>query len=146
MVNKIIFSGYWEKLISAALNAIKIDGPGTDCGTTTYLETIITEDNASMFMYNYVVKPNGELEELTSDTISKYYNKKVKMRCVLFCKSKTGVCHHCAGNFFYRRGSNRIGLACASIPTKIKLVSMKSFHDSTINTVEMDVLKAFSLK
>ena len=138
--------GYWEKLISAALNAIKIDGPGTDCGTDKYLDVVLTPDNASMYMYNYIIKSDGTLEELTSDNVEKYYNKKLKMRCVLFCKSKTGVCHHCAGNFFYRRGSNRIGLACASIPTKIKLTSMKAFHDSTINTVEMDVMKAFSLK
>jgi len=52
----------------------------------------------------------------------------------------------CAGNFFYRRGSENIGLACSQISTKLKLVSMKAFHDSTVNTTEMDVMKAFGLK
>ena len=138
--------GYWEKLVGVALNAIKIDGPGTDCGTDKYLDVLLTPDNASMYMYNYIIKNDGTLEELTTDNIEKYYNKKVKMRSILFCKSKSGVCHHCAGNFFYRRGSDRIGLACASIPTRLKLQSMKSFHNSTVSTVEIDPMKAFNVK
>ena len=95
-------------------------------------------------MYSYIVKSNGQLEELTSENLNAYIGKTVKIRSTMFCKSKTGgVCHHCAGNFFYRRGSRTIGLACASIPTVLKLKSMKSFHDSTINTTEINANKAF---
>lgn len=138
--------GYWEKLIEAALNTVKIDGKGTDCKTDKYLTVTLTDDIINEFMYSYIIKSNGELEELTSDNIDKYRNKKVNIRFAQFCKSKTGLCNCCAGNFFYRRGSDRPGLACATIPTKLKLKSMKSFHDSTINTVEIDPMKAFGFK
>ena len=136
--------GYWEKLIEAALNTVTIDEPGSDCGTDKYIETVLTDDLVDAFMYSYIIKPNGELEELTSDNLDKYRNKKVKFRSTMFCKSKTGgVCHHCAGNFFYRRGNRNIGLACAQISTVIKLKSMKSFHDSTITVAEMNPIRAF---
>ena len=136
--------GYWEKLVTAALNTVVVDEEGSDCGTKHYLEITLTKKNSKMFMYSYIVKSNGQLEELTSENLNAYIGKTVKIRSTMFCKSKTGgVCHHCAGNFFYRRGSRTIGLACASIPTVLKLKSMKSFHDSTINTTEINANKAF---
>lgn len=138
--------GYWEKLISYALGTVKVDGIDTDCGTDKYLEITLTKDLVEPFMYNYIIKPNGELDELTSRNIDTYVNKKVKFRSSLFCKSTTGVCHHCAGNFFYRRGSNVAGLACPQIATVLKLKSMKAFHDSTISMTEIDPMKAFGIK
>ncbi len=139
--------GYWEKLIVAALSTVVVDEPGSDCGTDKYIETILTDDIIDAFMYSYIIKPNGELEELTSDNIDKYKNKKVKVRSTLFCKNKNGkVCHHCAGNFFYRRGNKNIGLAASQIATRLKLTSMKAFHNSTVTTAEIQPLKAFRLK
>lgn len=141
--------GHWEKLIWAALNTVVLAGKGTDCKSKKYIETVLTDDLVGAFMYNYIIKPDGSLEELTSDNLDKYLNKKIKVRSTLFCKelAKTGhVCNACAGNFFYRRGSENIGLACSQISTKLKLKSMKAFHDSTVNTSEMDVMRAFGLK
>ena len=141
--------GYWEKLIEAAENTVTLAGKGTDCKSDKYIETVLTPDIESSFMYSYIIKPNGELEELTSENVDKYRNKKIKVRSTLFCKeyAKTGkICNACAGNFFYRRGSENIGLACSQIATKLKLVSMKAFHDSTVNTSEIDAMKAFGFK
>lgn len=138
--------GYWEKLFGAAYQAVNLDPEGSDCKTKEYIEVTITPKNLSMFMYNYIIKNNGELEELNLDTKDKYMNKKVKMRFATHCKSKTGICNKCAGNFFYRRGSKTIGLATVQVPSKLKLVSMKSFHDSTIKTTTIDPMKAFGLK
>ena len=141
--------GYWEKLIEAAENTVVLAGKGTDCKSDKYIETVLTDDLVGSFMYSYVLKSDGKLEELNSETVDKYKNKKIRVRSTLFCKeyAKTGhVCNMCAGNFFYRRGSENIGLACSQISTKLKLVSMKAFHDSTVNTTEMDVMKAFGLK
>jgi hypothetical protein len=135
--------GYWEKLCTRATNTIMIDPPGSDCGTTKYIEVEITKKNIPTFIYNYIIKSNGQLEELTSENINNYIGKKVKMRYAGLCKSKTGICHHCAGNFFYRRGSNKIGLAVAQIPDRLKLISMKQFHDSTVKTTKIDASKAF---
>ena len=138
--------GYWEKLIVAALSSVTIDEPDSDCGTNKYIETVLTDDLIDAFIYSYIIKPDGSLEELTSDNIDKYRNKKVKVRSTLFCKNKNGkVGHHCAGNFFYRRGNKNIGLAVSQIATRLKLTSMKAFHNSTVTTAEIEPLKAFRL-
>lgn len=139
--------GYWEKLVVAALSSVTVDEVGTDCGTTKYMDVTLTSDIADSFMYSYIVKANGELEELTSANIDKYINKKIKVRSALFCKNKNGkICHHCAGNFFHRRGNANLGLAVSQIASRIKLTSMKAFHDSTVSTAEIDPMKAFGLK
>lgn len=139
--------GYWEKLIVSALSSVTVDEPNSDCGTDKYIETVLTGDLVDAFMYSYIIKPNGDLEELTSENIDKYMNKKVKVRSTLFCKNNNGkVCHHCAGNFFYRRGNKNIGLAASQIATRLKLTSMKAFHDSTITTAEINPMKAFRLR
>lgn len=141
--------GYWEKLIEAATNTISISGVGTDCGSKRYIETVLTKGLKTSFMYNYIIKNDGSIEELTSSNIDNYINKKIKVRSAMFCKefAKTGkLCNICAGNFFMRRGNPNIGLACSGIATKCKLISMKSFHDSTVKTTEIDPMKVFSLK
>ena len=138
--------GYWEKLFGAAFQTVLLDPPGSDCGSTKYITVELTKKNLPDFMYNYIVKSNGELEELTSDNSDKYIGKKVNMRFCIFCKSKTGICNKCAGNFFYRRGGKNVGLATVQIPSTLKNKSMKAFHDGVIKTVEMDPMKAFGLK
>ena len=138
--------GYWEKLFGSAYQAVNLDPEGSDCGTKEFIEVTITPKNVSMFMYNYIIKTNGELEELNLETREKYMNKKVKMRFSTHCKSKTGICNKCAGNFFYRRGSRAIGLATVQVPSTLKNKAMKSFHDSNIKTSIIDPMKAFGLK
>jgi len=138
--------GYWEKLIVAAMSSVTIE-PGTDCGSDKYIEMTLTADMVDAVMYSYILKSNGKLEELTSDNVDQYINKKIKIRSVLFCKHTNGtVCNKCAGNFFIRRGNTNIGLGCSQVATKLKLTSMKSFHNSTIKTSTIDAFKAFSLK
>lgn len=138
--------GHWEKLFGAAFQTVILDEPGTDCGSDKYITVELTKKNLPDFMYNYIIKSNGELEELTSDNCDKYIGKQVKMRFSSFCKSKTGLCNKCAGNFFYRRGAKNIGLATIQIPSTLKLRSMKAFHDTTIKTSEINPMKAFGLK
>lgn len=141
--------GYWEKLITAAFSTVRLDPPGSDCGTKDYIEVLLDESNISGFMYSYIIKSDGSLEELTTDTKDKYIGKKVKMRFATKCKSKTGFCHHCAGNFFYRRSSGKnpnVGVSMAQIGSNIKLKSMKAFHDSTIQTTTVDPFKMFGLR
>lgn len=138
--------GYWEKLFGAAFQSDILDPPGSDCGSNQYIEIVLDKKNLPMFMYNYIIKSDGTLEELTSDNSDKYLGKKVKMRFSIFCKSKTGFCNKCAGNFFYRRGAMNIGLATIQIPSKLKLISMKSFHNTTVKTTQIDPWKAFSME
>lgn len=142
--------GYWEKLLTAAFSTLKIDKPGSDCGTKEYIEVVLTEDNFMNYIYNYIITPSGTLEELTTDTKPKYINKKIKMRFASKCKHKdpTTFCHHCAGNFFYRRSENKpvnVGTATAQIGSAIKLASMRGFHNSVVTTTTVDPMKMFGM-
>jgi hypothetical protein len=138
--------GYWEKLFGAAFQTVIAGPAGSDCGTDRYIEVELTKKNLQMYMYNYIIKSNGELEELTSDNCDKYIGKRVKMRFVIFCKMKNCRCNKCLGNAFYRRGSKNIGLATQQIPSTLKVRSLKLFHDSTVGTSEIDPMKAFGLR
>lgn len=139
--------GYLEKLVVSATNSVVVD-PNTDCGTDKCMNVLLTDDIADSFIYSYIKKANGELEELTSDNIDKYIGKKIQVRSTMFCKqyAKDGhVCSKCAGTFFERRGSYNAGIACSGIATRLKLTSMKGFHDSVVSSVKMDPMKAFGL-
>lgn len=134
--------GYLEKLFTAAFQHITLDEAGSDCGTTHYVETIL--DNPDPWMYSYIIEGNN-LIELTSKNVNKYLGKKVKFRYSSMCNSNTGICNKCAGNMFYRIGITNIGTATAISASTLKNLAMKSFHDSSVKTTEMDPMKAFGL-
>lgn len=137
--------GYWEKQFLSAFQHIILLPEGSDCKTTRTIDIILDNDNISNMMYSYIVEGN-RLIELTSKNMEKYRDKKVKMRFSSLCESKDGICSKCAGNLFYRIGIINVGVATPIIPSKLKNLSMKSFHDSTVKTVEMDPMRAFGLK
>jgi len=135
--------GYYEKLFISAYQTIKLDPPGSDCGTNLGITVNLTEKNIADYMYCYVMKPNGDLELIDTSTRSKYIGKKVKLRFASMCQSKTGICNKCAGELFYRLNEKYIGIALAQIPDTMKLRCMKGFHNATIQYNTMDVGKAF---
>lgn len=135
--------GYWEKLFLYAFQHIVLLEPGSDCGTTRHIEVNITEKNIGELMYSYVIKPNGELEEITSENKNKFVGKKVKLRFSSMCEAKDGICNKCAGNLFYRLGIRNIGASTPQIPSRLKVLSMKLFHDDQLTFAEMDPMKAF---
>lgn len=149
--NKTSMGGYWEKLFVYAFNDIKLLDEGTDCGTKNYINFKITNKNKSTVMYNYIIE-GQKLVELNSENIDKYVGKEVKMRYASMCKAPVGcICNKCAGNFFYKLGNIRnVGLATQQIPAKIKLISMKLFHDDQVNLItlgkEINPMKVFGLE
>lgn len=135
--------GYWEKLFLTSMQHVVLLEPGSDCGTTRHITMDVTEKNIGMIMYSYVIKNNGELEEITSKNKDKFIGKRVKLRFSSMCEAKDGICNKCAGNLFYRLGIRNIGAATPQIPSKLKVLSMKLFHDDQLNFTEMDPMKAF---
>ena len=134
--------GYWEKLFMAAFQHIVLLDKDSDCGTNRYIEMNITDKNIDMIMYSYAIV-NGRPVEITSENRDQFIGKKTKLRFSSMCKAKDGICNKCAGNLFYRLGIKNVGAATPQIPSKLKLLSMKSFHDDQLNFVEMDPMKAF---
>lgn len=138
--------GYWEKLFLRAFQHLKLLPAGSDCGTTRTLKVYLTDKNIDGWMYSYIVD-GGKLVELTSENKSKYLNKEVNFRFSALCEAKDGCfCNKCAGNLFYRLGITNVGAATPQIPSRVKVLLMKKFHDSVINFTEMDVEKAFGFK
>lgn len=145
--NKTSSGGYMENLFAMGYQDIVLDKPGTDCGCGRTSTVYLTADNVKYYMYNNIVLSNGTMVELTSQNMNKYIGKKVQMRFAKLCKNEK-ICNACAGNFFYRYNPPllNVGLALMQVPSAFKNKSMKAFHDSTIKTTEMNVMKAFGLE
>lgn len=126
----------------AAFQHVVLLDPGSDCGTKRYIEMQVTERNIDSIMYSYAIVDNN-LVEITSENRDSFIGKKVKLRFSSMCEAKNGICNKCAGNLFYRLGIRNVGAATPQIPSKLKLLSMKLFHDDQVNFVEMDPMKAF---
>ena len=135
--------GYWEKLFMTAFQHIVLQDPGSDCGTKRHIVLDVTEKNIGSIMYCFVINNDGSLTEITSKNKDKFIGKKVKLRFSSMCESKNGICNKCAGNLFYRLGIRNVGASTPQIPSKLKVLSMKLFHDDQLNFVEMDPMSAF---
>lgn len=135
--------GYWEKLFLQSLQHVILKDPGSDCGTKRHIEMNVTEKNIGSIMYCYVINNDGSLTEITSENKNKFIGKKVKLRFSSMCEAKDGICNACAGNLFYRLGIRNIGAATPQIPSRLKVLSMKLFHDDQLNFTEMDPMAAF---
>lgn len=142
---KTAIGGYWEKLFLPAYQHIKVAPPGTDCGTNRTITVTLTPKNIGMYMYSYI-KEGSKLIELTSENKDHYLGKTVKFRFSSLCEYKKPdyICHKCAGNMFNRVGIVNIGTTTPQYASKIKLISMKAFHDAQINLHEIDVEKVFN--
>jgi hypothetical protein len=143
---KTSMGGYWEKLFLSMTQHLKLLPEGSDCHTKNYVIVHLTEKNVDDWMYSWMII-GSSLVELTSQNMDKYIGKNVKFRFSSMCKSKGGFCSKCTGNIWYRLGPNmrNVGVMTDVIPSTLKNISMKAFHDSVVHTVEMDPWKAFSM-
>lgn len=138
--NKTRVGGYLEKLFVAAFQHIKVGPKGSDCGTKSTIRVKL--DRPEDWIYSYIVEGN-KFVELTSENLDAYRGKYVNLRFSSMCKSKNYICERCAGTLFRRLGMENIGLALPAIPSKLKNLAMKSFHDSTKKVRDMNIEKAF---
>lgn len=135
--------GHLEKLFLYAFQHVKLLDKDSDCGTTRTITVYLTNKNISQYMYMYIVD-GSKLVELTSDNKAKYLGKKVKFRYSSLCKAPAGtICNKCMGNLPYRLNIRNIGTATTQIPSTMKNISMKSFHDSTQQLFDMDLESVF---
>ena len=111
---------------------------GKDCHTKRTITVKLTDDNISMYMYNYIVNPNGSYTEITSDNMKDFIGKTVHIRYASLCEAKDGICNICAGNMFARLGMKNVGVATYKVPCTVKLKSMKAFHDATIKYTDIE--------
>lgn len=130
-------AGYVTKKFFATYQGVQLDVKGSDCKTKGYRLVKITKRNANKLKNRYIIEGNN-LVELTVDTIKSYIGKTVKLRSPMYCIGKK-LCNKCAGNAFYNQGIKNVGLATSSIGSCFLNYLMKSFHDSTMSLVEIDI-------
>lgn len=129
--------GYKFKEISAALQAVVSDEPGTDCGSKGYINIVINSGNKNEYMNRFIIE-NGKLVQLTSEVIDKYLNKPLKMRDAMYCVGDK-VCAVCAGEQFNKIGIKQIGLASSKVGTTMVNLGMKKFHDTSVKLYDIDI-------
>ena len=138
------FGGRWEKLFVYSMQHLKLLPQGSDCGTKRYIEINVTKGNVDDIMYCYMIEPNGKLVEITSKNRDSIIGKRIKIRFSSLCEAKDGhFCNMCAGNLWYRLGITNVGVITPQIPSKLKNLMMKSFHNSQVSLTEMNVMEAF---
>ena len=103
----------------------------------------VTEKNIELIMYCYVIGSDGKLTEITYENKDKFIGKTVDLRFSSMCEAKNGICNKCAGNLFYRLGIRNVGAATPQIASRLKVLSMKLFHDDQLNFAEMNPMEAF---
>ena len=135
--------GYLEKLFLGALQHVVAGPEGSDCKTKNTITVTLDKKNIKSFMYSYI-KEGDKLVELTSENMDKYLGKTVKIRFASLCEFKDGVkCNKCLGNAFYRLGKSNVGTATPKIPSTLKNISMKAFHDSVQKLQSIEIDKIF---
>jgi hypothetical protein len=130
--------GYESKKLSASFQSTFLGEPGSDCHSKRYLKIELTEKNYNLFLYRYILD-NNSLVMLDNDNKDKYVGKIVDMRTALFCKDDN-ICSKCAGELYYKLGIRNVGLLTNGIAGVLLNLSMKSFHNSTIKTKELNIL------
>ena len=139
---KTMLGGYWEKLFLRSFQHIKLLPQGSDCHTDRTITITLNKKNIRDVMYSYI-KEGNKLIELTSQNKDKYIGKTVQIRFASLCESKEGICSKCIGNFFYRLGITNVGVTTPQVASRLKVISMKSFHDCQVSMYEIDPDKIF---
>lgn len=122
-------SGYFSKQIIAALQAVVLDAPGSDCGTKGTLSTRLTAHNIKDHMYRYVVE-SGKTVLLDENNIDKYVGKDVKLRSVMYCVGEK-KCEKCSGLMYRKLKIDNMGMTASRISSTLLNMSMKKFHDTS---------------
>lgn len=128
-------SGYFSKQIIAALQAVILDKPGTDCKTPLTIKHRLDASNRKDFIYRYIVD-GGKFVLLDDANISKYMNRDIHIRTPMTCSGKN-LCSKCAGEMYYLLGIKNAGMTASRASSSLLKLNMKKFHDSTAKTTEV---------
>ena len=125
-----------SKQLFAANQNIQLDEEGTDCGATNGLTVVLTKDNLSDYIDQYII--DGKKLILIDEKLpSTYMNHPIKLRSPMYCLSKK-ICSKCAGERFYKVGIQRIGLSSSSLAGALQAQTLKARHDLSIKVNKID--------
>jgi hypothetical protein len=135
--------GYQVKKFIASLQDVETADLGSDCGTTEYLETILDPFFKETYLDMYIIE-GTKLVQLTSENITKYLGKPIKLRSPMFCKYPSPrLCNKCVGEHPYKMNLKTIGLASTKIGSTLMNKRLKAFHNKQVHIYEMEVEDLF---
>ena len=114
-----------------------------DCGTTAYVEYVITKDIAKNFYgKNILDESSGALVTLSKRNIEAYLDKRIKMRSPMTCKFRHGVCEVCGGKLL-ENVNRKINVGILSAirfqePVTQKILSAKHLVKTKSEVYELD--------
>ena len=133
-------SGYSAKKYNSRFQRSRLGPKGSDCHTDEFELFEVTDDNINDFrMYHYIME-NGAPKLITPKNAKEYLGKTVKLRTPKCCKMKEPFyCNICYGDRMYRLGIENVGNTYQIAAGSMLNESMRSFHNSTIKTVTIDI-------
>lgn len=131
--------GYLNKLYSSTYQSVVLGEAGSDCKTTSTQRVVITSNdvNKDTYLYRYIVD-GGKLVLLDKSNSPQYIGKSVKMRSPLYCADNQ-YCSKCAGDLYFTLGVKNIGLLLNRPAGILMNLSMKSFHNLTLQLKKIDI-------
>ena len=132
-------AGYETKKLFSCYQSIKVAEHGSDCHSKSYRTVLVTKDNVDKLIKRYYLN-NGKLELLERDTLVKLIGKRIQIRSPLYCGAEGGhICNKCVGESPYILGIKNFGLTSSSVGSGLLNLLMKSFHDTSIKLVNIDL-------
>lgn len=121
-------AGYLTKKYNTVSQQVKIGPAGSDCKSTDYLKTIITDKH----LYRYI-NEGGKNILLDENTLPKYKGKVCNLRAPIHChRAEPEYCNICVGERPYRVGNYNLGLSLMIMSGSVMNSLLKSKHDVTI--------------
>lgn len=125
------------KEFQAALQTITINtDKKSDCHTKLYSKLTLSKDNIKMYRWKNVMNDDGSYTLITPETENSFIGKPLKIRSTQYC-ADGDMCAVCAGSLYPALDMRDAGLTSAIVPVTVQQIAMKSMHDATIRTNEM---------
>ena len=107
---------------------VKVGPAGSDCKSTDYLKTIITDNH----LYRYI-NEGGKNILLDENTLPKYKGKICNLRTPIHChRAEPEYCNICVGERPYRVGNYNLGLSLMIMSGSVMNALLKTKHNVTI--------------
>lgn len=124
-------AGYKTKIFNAAFGSMVAGKYLSDCKTKKTLQVELTEKNYNNYLYRNILDKDNKLINLNHENRKFYINKKVNLRSPLFCNDYE-ICNKCFGDMIYKLEMRNVGLHISRITTKLMNLSMKAFHNMSV--------------
>jgi hypothetical protein len=135
--------GALTKEMRAAYESEQVDiREDSDCGTQLYTTVTFTDKNIEYYLFHWVKSTKGLVQILPSNR-KQFIGKTFKKRTSMYCNSEK-YCSKCASGLWSKLHIEDAGLSISSIGSSIVNLSMKAFHNSTVNAKSIEWEKYFS--